>query len=194
MHGFFLVQFIETTLNDIIRNGPGIDELILSELTSRVMILNSVFRHRVFDKLYLDGQREEETLRQRSEYGVHVRGRLKELGITNVSDWQGRKAVDSSVILAYERSPALKDEFERDFVDVDHDGIDDRLVFLTRILTIAKMADDNFSPTHIFWLTRGQKYFPSGVGGGAGDRPVNGAEGSGSTKEDRALTVAYFFK
>lgn len=70
-------------------------------------------------------------------------------------------------------------------MDDDHDGVDDRLVFLTRILALAKLADDDFSPTHIFWLTRAQRYFP--------ERAVRQA-GVGSTKEDRALTVAFNFK
>ena len=44
------------------------------------------------------------------------------------------------------------------------------------------MADDNFSPTHIFWLTRARRYFPE-----APDTPSG-------TKEDRALTVAHAFR
>ena len=40
---------------------------------------------------------------------------LKRHNLTNVGDWSGRKAVDSSVILAYERSAALKEEFEVNF-------------------------------------------------------------------------------
>ena len=58
---------------------------------------------------------------------------------------------------AYERSNALKSEFESSFEDSDGDGVDDRLVVLTRILSIAKMVDDNHSQTHIFWLVKSQR-------------------------------------
>ena len=103
---------------------------------------------------------------------------MKKNNLSNVGDWRGRKAVDSSVILAYERSAALKEDFEVNFQgkrmncervegndynissDLDGDGVDDRLVFFTRILSIAKLCDNNYSPTHIFWLTRAAKYFP----------------------------------
>ena len=55
----------------------------------------------------------------------------------------------------------MKEEFEINFEDKDGDGVDDRLVFYTRVLTMAKIINpQNFSPTHIFWLVRAIKYFP----------------------------------
>jgi hypothetical protein len=61
----FPLQFIEDTLNDILAHGPGIDNLIMKELSSRVLILAEVFRHRLFDMLILKETQLEETLQRR---------------------------------------------------------------------------------------------------------------------------------
>jgi hypothetical protein len=124
--------------------------------------------------------------RGRAHYGEKIRRALKDKGLTNVSDWEGRRAIDTSVILAYERSSAIRQELEGDDDDDGNgeaDTSDDRLVFLTRVLTVAKIADGTFSPTHLFWLVKANRFFPT-------SRPLPGV---GDTREQRALTVAYFF-
>lgn len=75
------LQFIESTLTDIITNGPGIDDLILSELTNRIMILAPVFRHRLFEKMYLDNARDEEIMRQRWAGHDNVRKQALKVGL-----------------------------------------------------------------------------------------------------------------
>ena len=39
---------------------------------------------------------------------------LKERGISHLSDYEGKKDIDTAVIIAYERSEALKTDLERD--------------------------------------------------------------------------------
>ena len=160
------------------------NEIMMSELMNRVLILPPLFRHQLFDRLYLRAITEEEKKKKMSDYGDKIKYHLKMHGLDSVSDWTGRKQVDSSVIVAYENSAALKEEFEINFEDKDGDGVDDRLVFFTRILSISKLCDDNFSPTHIFWLVRASRYFPD---------PPRTSRNNAKVKEDKAVSVAYHF-
>jgi hypothetical protein len=149
-----------------------------------VLILPPIFRQQLFDKLYLsDIIDKEERERQKDAYAARVKQELRRNRLTNVSDWPGRKAVDAAVILAYERSSALKEELELDLGgDQQQESADDRLVFYTRILSLAKMigGSESYSPTHIFWLVRAVKYFPD-MGQYA------------DSKEDKAVHFAYHF-
>ena len=43
-----------------------------------------------------------------------MKGQLRERGISHLSDYEGKKDIDTAVIIAYERSEALKTDLERD--------------------------------------------------------------------------------
>ena len=48
------------------------------------------------------------------ELKLAVKSQLKERGISHLSDYEGKKDIDTAVIIAYERSEALKTDLERD--------------------------------------------------------------------------------
>ena len=179
-------EFVFNALTDMFGTKNGVEDMTIKELYSRVLILSPEIRFQVYLRMYWK-QGLEETKKARIAFEMKVKEKLKEHGIINVSDWDGRRIIDSSVILAYERSQALKEEFEIHFEDCDGDGVDERLIFYTRILSICKMCFDNFSPTHIFWLVRAAKYFPP--------PPMLGDSNfTGSFKHDKALRVAMHFQ
>lgn len=129
------VKFVETALTDMLTNVPEVSDMVLKELKKRVLILPNVYRQQLFDRLYMgNGQSisDAERCRMKRQYTDRVKVVLKKNNLANVGEWSGRKAVDAEVILAFERSAALKEEFEVNFEDLDGDGIDDRLVFYTR--------------------------------------------------------------
>ena len=176
--------FVEATLQDLLKNGgPQVEGYVLDELTNRVLILPPIFRHRLFDRLYLHQILPAEKKREIANYGDKIRQQLKKHDLRSVVDWEGRRHIDTSVIIAYERSPELKEEFGFDDDDDDAD-LDDKLIFFTRILCQAKLVDGTFSPTHIFWLIRAAKYFPPDLLNNDGHR---------ISKEERALSMAYHF-
>lgn len=172
-------NFVHGVLKELLDSKNGMDEMVMLELQKRLLIMPSMFRQQLYERIYLTGFSELALKHGKMEYEREIKNQLDKRNIRTVSEWTGRKPVDFSVILAYERSPALREEFEIKFIDKDGDGVDDRLVFYTRVLTIAKMVDNNFSPTHIFWLVWACKYFHTI---------------SPDSKEEKALAVAYNFR
>ena len=114
---------------------------------------------------------------------------MQERGVSHLSDYEGKRDIDTAVIIAYERSDALKTDLERDdgtfhciggriilnlppnqchstgSPESERDfGEDEKLVQFARILAMAKLfRSDDFSPTHIFWLVRVKRLVMSDV-------------------------------
>ena len=183
-------EFVFTALIDMFGTKNGVEDLAIKKLYSKVLILPPEIRYQIYLRLFWK-RSPEETREARKDFETALRAKLREEGIKNVSDWEGRRVVDSSVILAYERSQVLKEELEVHYQQDDGEHVDDRLVFYTRILSICKLCFDNFSPTHIFWLVRAAKYFPPAPMMVGDDS--NYAGGS-FFKHDKAIRVAMHFQ
>lgn len=95
---------------------------MLDVLRRKAVILPTVFRQHLFEKLYLA-----EVSQTPEQYSDHISQRLSSNGLDNITQWEGRKKVNASVILAYERSISLKEEFDvyRD-QDTEWPLVDDR--------------------------------------------------------------------
>ena len=184
------ILFVQNVLNELLESNNGVEEMVLRELNHRMLILPPYFRFHLFERMYLNGLSKADVRAGMQEYEKEVKVHMNEVGIDHISEWSGKKQIDSAVILAYERSASLKEEFEADFEDGDGDGVDDRLVFFTRILTLVKLVDNRYSPTGIFWIVKASKYFPT-VGNGKAKTNNNN---NSNSKDDLTVSMSYHFK
>ncbi len=108
------VAFLQNTLMDMLRTGNDVDALISNELGKRIIILSPGFRQTMFARQFLHDMNERNI---KAEFEDQLKDRLRAGGHGNMSEYSGKKAVETAVIIAYERSDALKNDLNSDHDD-----------------------------------------------------------------------------
>ena len=95
----------KVTLLDMLKTGNDVETIITEELGKRVIILTPAFRHNLFARNFL-AEGADKNLKALFE--DQLKGQLRARGVDHLSDFEGKKDIDTAVIIAYERSEALK--------------------------------------------------------------------------------------